>query len=70
MTKVEGQHLPLAYVQACPHACFLCLDLLSVDSPIVPIHVASSCVDLSRISIPSCSPALYMVAFTFCFSYL
>lgn len=45
MTKIEGQHLPFVDVQACPHVCFLWLDLLSVDAPAVPIFVpiASSC---------------------------
>ena len=42
MTKIEGQHPPLIDVQACPHACFLRLDILSDDAPIVPDLVASS----------------------------
>ena len=44
MTKIEGQHLPLVDVQACPHASLLCLDLLSDDAPTVPDPVASFCV--------------------------
>ena len=44
MTKIEGQHLPLADVQACPHACLLHLDLLSDDAPVVLDPIASSCV--------------------------
>ncbi len=27
LMKGEGQHLPLAYSQACPHACLCLLDL-------------------------------------------
>ena len=42
MTEIEGQHLLLANVQACPHACLLHLDLLSDDAPVVPDPLASS----------------------------
>ena len=42
ITKIKGQHLPFVDVQACPHACFLHLDLLSDDAPDVPDPVSYS----------------------------
>ena len=49
--KNEGQHLPQADVQACPHAFFFLLDLLSSDAD--PIHdpKTSYCVACRRESI-------------------
>ena len=48
----EGQHLPQADVQACPHACFFLLDLLISYVDPIPDPKASCYVACKRDSIP------------------
>ena len=52
LSKNEGQHFPLADLQACPHACFLLFELLSVDvsadPDLLPVDVVALACAIQR----------------------